>query len=99
MALFDVYGLPSRKGYMLDCQADALSDFKTRVVVPLLPVESTPRSLARLNPVFEIEGTAYAMATHLIASVPVKELGAPVMSLCDQDSAILGAIDMLVSGY
>jgi toxin CcdB len=84
---------------MLDCQADALNDLRTREVVPLLPVKSTPRFLPRLNPVFEIEGTAYVMATHLIASVPVRELGTPVMSLADQDSTILGANVMLVSGY
>lgn len=98
MARFDVHRLTDGV-LVLDIQADLLSDFRTRAVVPLLPVKTTPRSLERLHPVFEIDGEDHVMATHLIAAVPVRELGPVAASLGDRHEAILAAIDMLVTGY
>ena len=42
MARFDVYRNPEGSGYLLDVQADLLSDLNTRVVVPLIPAELAP---------------------------------------------------------
>ena len=39
------------------------------------------------------------MATHLIAAVPVRELGPTIASLIQQHEQIMAAIDMLVTGY
>ena len=98
MARFDVYRLPDGV-LVLDVQADLLSDFRTRTVVPLLPARSTPRSLERLHPLFGIEGEDYVMATQLIATVSLRELGAPITSLADRHETVLAAIDMLFTGY
>jgi toxin CcdB len=98
MARFDVHRLPEGT-LVLDIQADLLSDFRTRVVVPLLPVSMTPRSLERLHPVFEIDGQDHVMASHLAGAVPSAELDPPMTSLADQHEAIMAAIDMLVTGY
>lgn len=97
MARFDVYRLGGT--HVLDIQADLLSDFKTRAVVPLLPARTTPRALERLHPVFAVDGEDYVMATQLIATVPLRELGAPVASLAERHEAIVAAVDMLVTGY
>lgn len=98
MARFDVHRLADGV-LVLDIQADLLSDFKTRVVAPSLPAKTTPRSLERLHPIFEIDGQDYVIATHLIAAVPLHELGPVVASLADRHEAIMAAIDMLVTGY
>lgn len=98
MARFDVYRL-AEGTHVLDVQAELLSDFRTRAVVPLLPARTTPRSLERLHPVFAVGGSDHIMATHLLAAVPLRELGAPVASLADRHEAIMAAIDMLVTGY
>lgn len=98
MARFDVHRLPEGP-LVLDIQADLLSDFKTRVVAPLLPAASAPRSLERLHPLFEVDGRDYVMASHLIATVNLRELGPPVASLADRHEIIMTVIDMLVTGY
>ncbi|MFM9851846.1 MAG: CcdB family protein [Sphingomonadaceae bacterium] len=99
MAKFDFHRWRGGDGYLLDCQADLLSYFKTRLVIPLIKDNATPRSLVRLHPIFDIDGEPYLMATHLMSSVPASELGTIAGSLIDYDIAIMGAIDMLVSGY
>lgn len=98
MARFDVHRL-AEDILVLDIQADLLSDFKTRVVAPLLPAKATPRSLERLHPIFEIDGQDFVLATHLIAAVPLRELGSSVASMADRHESIMAAIDMLVAGY
>jgi toxin CcdB len=99
MAKFDVYRLQSGNGFLLDCQADLLSDLNTRFVVPLLPVEEAPKPAARLNPVFDIQGESYVMVTQFAAAVPASELKIRIMSLGEQSFMIGNALDMLISGY
>jgi toxin CcdB len=99
MAKFDVYPIPGASGYLLDCQADLLSQLNTRLVVPLLPLDQAPTSATRLNPCFDINGEAFAMVTQFAAAVPVAELQAPIASLADHDYAISNALDMLITGY
>jgi toxin CcdB len=99
MAKYEVYRRRSGEGYLLDCQADLLGRLNTRFVVPLLPIREAPEPAARLNPLFELEGNSYVMATQFAAAVPVAELGEKAGSLRDQDTVILNAIDMLISGF
>jgi toxin CcdB len=85
-------------GWLLDCQADALAHFNTRMVVPLMPSGRVPQTLPRLHPTFTIDGEVLVMATHLASAVPLRELGPRVMSLADQRDAIIGALDVLITG-
>jgi toxin CcdB len=98
MARFDVY-LSRDGGYLLDCQANVLSDLNTRFCIPLQPFEVAPLAGRRLNPEFKVEGTMLRMVTQFAASVPVRELGPPVANLNDQHAVIMNAIDMLTTGY
>jgi toxin CcdB len=98
MARFDVYE-GEGGGYLLDCQADILSDLKTRFVVPLVPAQEVQRLAAKLNPTFEIGGGDYVMATNLAATVPASMLSRRVTSLRAEDGAIGNAIDMLLFGF
>lgn len=99
MAKFDVFRRRSGDGYLLDCQADLLSQLNTRFLVPLLPARDAPTPAARLNPLFELEGKSHVMMTQFAAAVPVSELGERVASLRDRDIDILNALDMLISGF
>lgn len=99
MAKFDVYRLRDDRSYLLDCQADLLSDLNTRFVVPLLPVGEAPAPAARLNPIFDIHGEQYVMVTQFAAAVPASELRTKIMSLGEQAFTIGNALDMLISGY
>lgn len=97
MARFDVFR-GHAEGYLLDCQADVLSHFKTRFVVPLLAPQGAVAA-SRLHPVFEIEGKRVVMVTQLASAVPLLELGKKVTSLSEEQTIIVNALDMLISGY
>ena len=99
MAKFDVHRNREGPGYLLDCQADLLASLNTRLVVPLLPLDSAPTPAGRLNPLFDIAGTRHTMVTQFAAAVPLNLLGEKVTSLKFDEIAIGNAIDMLLAGY
>ena len=84
--------------YLLDVQTDLLSDLATRIVVPLVRTGAFGRTASRLHPTFVIEGNEVVMATHLLAAVRRRALGASVTSLSDQRHVVIAAIDVLWSG-
>jgi len=98
MAKFDVYRERAGTGYVLDCQADTLSDLATRFVVPLLPLDMAPHPDGRLNPIFQIRGEQHVMVTQFAGAMPCRQIGPIVASLRDHDIAISNALDMLISG-
>jgi toxin CcdB len=99
MARFGVYANPDGPGYLLDCQADVLSDLTTRFVVPLLRPDEAPRPSGGLNPRFRLLGEDVLMMTHFAGAVPASFLGDAVASMEHEHSAIMNAFDMLLTGY
>lgn len=99
MAKFDVYRSRDDACYLLDCQADLLSDFNTRFVVPLMAQADAPKPAARLNPVFVIAGAPHVMVTQFAATVPASELRGVPMSLGHEAITIGNALDMLICGF
>ena len=101
MARLDVHLMPGQgqDGYVLDVQADLLSNLATRAVVPLLPEETAPKPISELNPMFEIGGKRHVMVTQAIASIPGRELKRAVGSLTEQHDIILRALDILLLGF
>ena len=96
MARFDAW--PDGDGWLLDVQADLLSDLNTRVVVPLMPAARAPRPASRLNPVLSVMGAPQVMVTQFLSAVPASILkGAPVPLLAQSD-AISNALDLLLTG-
>lgn len=84
---------------VLDLQTD-LIDTGTRVVAPLLPLDTGPTAIGRLEPIFEIDGATYALHTAEMAAVPSARLsGRPVADLTAHDYEIRGALDMVFSGF
>jgi len=96
MARFEVYANPGAAGYLLDVQADVLSELNTRIVVPL---SQAPLPAQRLNPVFKIGEVPHVMVTQFMAAVPVALLRNPITSLMAQDNEIMAALDMVLVGF
>lgn len=96
MAQFDVHRVDGT--FVVDCQTDALCQLTTRAVAPLLRSSEVPKPIMRLHPVFQLEGDAFLLATHLLTAVPTRDLGPPVLSLASQRYSIKNALDMLLSG-
>ncbi len=90
---FRVYKNLDGAGYLLDVQAD-----NTRGVVPLLPLDAAPMPAKTLNPVFDIEGNAFSMATQFLAAVPAQMLKIPLLSLEDKRDDITAALNLLFQG-
>ncbi len=99
MARFDVYANRHEPGYLLDVQADLLSQLNTRMVVPLQPLDIAPASAHRLNPQFTVQGAPVSMVTQFMAAIPAAELAEHICSLDQQRDAILQAIDFLHQGW
>jgi toxin CcdB len=88
-----------RRGYVVDVQADLLSEIRTRVVVPLLAVSDAPKvTFAALNPICVIDEVHHVLMTQNLASVSTSELGQPIGSLLNQRDSIIRAMDALLSG-
>ena len=104
MAQFDVYrnANPATQAafpYLVDVQADLLDALATRVVVPLARSQEVPRPAKILNPKFRIQGTDLVMLTQEIAGVPKRVLGDKAASLASKRPEIVGALDLLITGF
>lgn len=98
MARFHVHANAEGPGYLLDVQANLLDHLNTCVVVPLLPLDLAPLPARVLNPVFEIDGTPWVMATQFLAAVPRRLLGDEVLNLEGSAHIIVNALDCLFQG-
>ena len=86
--------------YLLDVQSDLLNALDTRVVIPISKqsrLVSTP--IERLTPVLSIENTPHVLLTPQLSAIPASELGYAVCELHDHRSAIIDALDFLLTGY
>jgi toxin CcdB len=97
MARFDVYRVDGT--LVVDCQADLLRDLTTRFVVPLLPRSAVAKPAARLNPEVGFKSHTYVLMPQAAATVKHSDLGPAMGSLEESTEAIIGALDMLISGY
>ncbi len=85
-------------GFLLDVQANLLSGFNTRLVVPLLLEHDAPKPAVRLNPVFEVAGERVVMVTQFAAAVHMSELGTTVATLHDRHERVTAALNLLITG-
>ena len=105
MAQFDVYvnaDAHSRSLYpfLIEVQADLLSNLPTTVVIPLAfpsAVDNQPAS--NLNPQFTIAGKRLLAMTQELSAIQRKALGKRNASLAHEQTRILAALDLLLSGY
>jgi toxin CcdB len=101
MPQFDVFGNPRSKAYpfLLDVQADLLSELATRVVVPLTPAAKLRRKpLTRLNPIVSIRGADHVALFQELAAIPEKALGEAVANVAARRTELVAALDLLFTG-
>jgi len=104
MAQYDVYENTNHDTceifpYLLDIQADVLSDLPTRVVVPLVLSSVLNKTIPILTPQFKIFETEVRMVTPQLVGVQMHLLGPRICSLKDQRGEIIAALDLLVTGF
>lgn len=104
MAQFDVYSNPNPETkrtipYLLDVQADLLSNLATRVVIPLYSAPAMSKAAKYLNPQFSIKRINVILSTAELAGVTVNSLGDKVCSLKEHRNEIIAALDFLITGF
>jgi len=99
MARFDVYRARHEDILLLDLQTSMLDILKSRIVVPLYPLNEMSWQIGKLNPLFTINGTTYVMATQRMASINVEGLGPLIGELSKHADAITAATDFAFQGF
>ncbi len=100
MARFDLYRLAGGRGYVVDVQSDhASARLRTRVVVPLIPVEALGALISDLNPVVRIGERDFACLVQSLATLTRQELGEHAGSLAGHQDALARALDILLTGF
>ena len=99
MPRLDLYRWPGNgTGYVVNIQSTLLDTLRTRTIIPRFPQDASPKPIQTLNPSAQIEGGTYVLATQLLASVPVRELGPAIGSMDEWHNDIARALDVLING-
>lgn len=104
MALFDIHANPDTRTktaipYVIEVQANLLSDLGTRVVAPLVPARTFRGAVPRLNPIIPVGGEPHVLLIQQLAAVPKLALNAPPLENAeDKRYEIIAAVDFLVTG-
>lgn len=100
---FDVYATPGRARevfpFLIDVQSDLAHEFKTRYVVPLLPVKPGVLAVQHANPTVEFDGQPYLFVANQLANIERNRMGKPLGSLAHCREAMLAAVDFMLVGY
>lgn len=104
MAQFDVYLNPSKHQrsdipWIVDIQSDLLSALPTRLVLPLALRRDMPPTVPKaLCPPVVWDGEELVALAHMAAPFRIKDLGEAAGSLRMDASALVGAVDAVISG-
>lgn len=103
MAQYDVYANPSRSAaegipYVVVVQSDLLDGLATRLTMPLAVLDGAAKVPTALCPVVVVQGQRLHALAHFAAPLPAKVLTRPVDNLASQASALVSALDAVLSG-
>jgi len=103
MAQYDVFANPSRSAadgipYVVVIQSDLLDALTTRLTVPLAVADSAIKVPTALCPVITVRGQRMYALAHYAAPLPAKLLRRAVDNVSVQGSALVSAIDTVLSG-
>lgn len=104
MAQYDVYPNPSHTAssgipYVVVVQSDLLDALSTRLTVPLAVQEGATKVPTALCPVIAVKGRRLHALAHFAAPLPAKALKRPVANVAAQASALVSAVDAVLSGF
>jgi toxin CcdB len=101
---YDVYANPSSKSadtypYLVDIQSDLLSGLTTRLVAPLAVIALDKSDIPqRLCAVIAVAGKDFMLVPYQAAPMLKAQLKKKVGSVKDHASAIVAAVDTVISG-
>ena len=103
MAQYDVFPNPSRSAadgipYVVVIQSDLLDALATRLTVPLAELNFAGKVPTALCPVVSVKGQRLHALAHYAAPLPAKLLRGPVDNVAAQASALVAAMDAVLSG-
>ena len=103
MAQYDVFDNPSRSAadgipYVVVIQSDLLDALATRLTMPLADVDAATKVPTALCPVIVVKGRRLHALAHYAAPLPAKALRRPVENVAMQASALVSALDAVLSG-
>jgi toxin CcdB len=103
MAQYDVYANPSNSSangipYVVVIQSDLLDGLATRLVVPLAVQDASAKVPTALCPAIVVKGKRFNALAHYAAPLPSRVLRRPVGNVAAQASALISAIDAVLSG-
>lgn len=103
MVQYDVFANPSSSAadgipYVVVIQSDLLDALATRLTIPLAMVDSTTKVPTALCPVIVVKGQRLHALAHYAAPLPAKLLRRPVDNVAAQASALVSAMDAVLSG-
>ena len=103
MAQYDVYANPSSSAatgipYVVVIQSDLLDALATRLTMPLAVLDAANRVPVALCPVITVKGKRLHALAHYAAPLPAKVLRRSVDNVAAQASALVSAMDAVLSG-
>ncbi len=103
MSQYDVYANPSSSAatgipYVVVVQSDLLDALPTRLTMPLALLDVATKVPTALCPVIMVQGRRVHALAHYAAPLPAKLLRRPVDNVTAQASALVSAMDAVLSG-
>jgi len=103
MAQYDVFANPSGSAndgipYVVVVQSDLLNALATRLTIPLAVLDVATRVPTALCPVIMVKRQRLHALAHYAAPLPEKFLKRPVDNVASQASALVSALDAVLSG-
>jgi len=103
MAQYDVFPNPSRsRADGIPCvvviQSELLDGLATRLVIPLAQPDAIDKVPTALCPSINVNGQRLHALAHYAAPLPAKLLRRPLANVAAQASALVGAMDAVLSG-
>lgn len=91
-------GVAGRERLVVVLQHEHLNQLATRVVAPLFGKEEI-EAIERLRPLVLVSRKRYIVAVDRLASLPVRQLGAPTANIEGARYELLNALDFLFAGF
>jgi toxin CcdB len=100
---FDVVRNPesdsaAQRPYLVVLQSDLPSALTSTIVAPLVAREDFAGA-AELNPIVQVEGRQFWLATHELFAVDRRVLSDKITTLSEQREAIMGSLDFVFTGF
>lgn len=104
MPQYDVFTNPSRSAadgipYVVVIQSAQLDALATRLTMPLAEFNADTKVPTTLCPVITVKGKRLHALAHYAAPLPAKLLRRPVDNVAAQASALVAAMDAVLSGF